>query len=138
MRPLIAVAGFAALSLQPTPVKITVRLIDVRADKGGVLRVGLHSDPGKGFPGPSAFVNQQVTPTGTEAVLTFETSPGIYAVAVHHDANANGRMDTNFLHMPKEGYGVSNDARPKLRPPRFSEAQVRVTRDTTLVVHMSY
>ena len=131
-------AMLALLSLQPSPVRITVRLLDVRAAKGGVIRVGLHHAPGTGFPGPSPAENQVVKPQSDEATVTFDAPPGLYAIAVYHDANANGKMDTNFLHIPKEGYGVSNDARPRLRPPRFAEAQVRVTRDTTLIVHMAY
>ena len=47
-------------------------------------------------------------------------------------------MDSNFLGIPREGYAVSNDVRPKFRAPRFGEAEVHVTRDTTLVVHMNY
>ena len=47
---------------------------------------------------------------------------GTYAVAVFHDANSNGAVDTNFLGMPKEGIGVSRDARGFLGPPKFADA----------------
>jgi uncharacterized protein (DUF2141 family) len=47
-------------------------------------------------------------------------------------------MDTNAVGIPREGYGVSNDPRPRFRAPRFSEAQVRITRDTTLTLRMAY
>lgn len=138
MRALIGL-GFVGLTmLQPATVHITVRLVGVRATKGGVLHVGLHREPGAGFPGPSQFTNQTVRLSGEESILSFDAPPGTYAVAVFHDANANGRMDSNFLGMPKEGYGVSNDVRPKFRAPRFSEAAVHVGRDTTLVVRMAY
>jgi uncharacterized protein (DUF2141 family) len=138
MRVLLVLAVAAVLNPQPPNVRITVRLLDVRTTKGGVLRVGLHSAPGPGFPGPAPLMNQTASPSGQETTLTFEAPPGTYAVAVHHDANANGKMDANFLGIPKEGYGVSNDVRTRFRPPRFSEAAVRVTRDTTLVVHLTY
>lgn len=138
MRVLIGL-GLAGLTMfQPATVHVTVRLLDLRGAKGGVLRVGLHRAPGTGFPGPSEFTNQTVQPAGDESILTFEAVPGTFAVAVHHDANVNGRMDSNFFGMPKEGYGVSNDVRPKFRAPRFSEAAVQVRRDTTIVVHMAY
>ena len=138
MRVLVGL-GFVGLTMfQPATVHITVRVIGARAAKGGVLHVGLHQQPGTGFPGPSQFTNQTVRPSGEESILSFDAPPGTYAVAVHHDANANGRMDSNFFGMPKEGYGVSNDVRPKFRAPRFSEAAVRVGRDTTVVVRMTY
>jgi len=31
--------------------------------------------------------------------------PGTYAVAVFHDENSNGRLDANFLGIPREGVG---------------------------------
>ena len=34
-------------------------------------------------------------------------TPGRYAVAVLHDANANGRLDTNVLGMPQERWSIS-------------------------------
>jgi uncharacterized protein (DUF2141 family) len=138
MRLMLAVALLSLLPVQPSTVRITVRLLDVRPEKGGVLRVGLHGEPGQGFPGPAPARNQSISPAGNESILSFDVPPGVYAVAVHHDANANGKMDANFVGIPKEGYGVSNDVRARFRPPRFSEAQVRVTQDTTLVVHLSY
>ncbi|MBC7840903.1 MAG: DUF2141 domain-containing protein [Gemmatimonadaceae bacterium] len=137
MRVLIGFALAGLTMSQPATVHVTVRLLDVRSAKGGVLRVGLHRAPGTGFPGPSELTNQMVRPA-MESIVTFDAPPGIFAVAVHHDANTNGRMDANFFGMPKEGYGVSNDVRPKFRAPRFAEAAVQIRHDTTLVVHMAY
>jgi len=122
----------------PSTVRITVQLVDIRSAKGGVIHVGLHREPGTGFPGPSPFVNQDLKPLGSDASMTFEAPPGAYAIAVHHDQNSNGKLDTNFVGIPKEGYGVSNDARPMFSAPRFAAARVLVSRDTTLTVHIVY
>jgi uncharacterized protein (DUF2141 family) len=48
--------------------------------------------------------------------------PGTYALAVIHDENMNGKLDTNWLGIPTEGYGFSNDAKAVLGPPSFSAA----------------
>jgi uncharacterized protein (DUF2141 family) len=53
--------------------------------------------------------------------------PGTYAVAVTHDLNGNHRTDRNFFGIPTEDWGVSNDVRPRMRPPRFEEAAFKVT-----------
>ena len=50
-----------------------------------------------------------------------------YAVAVLHDENDNAKMDFNFLGMPLEGYGFSNDASALFGPPSFSAAAFRLT-----------
>ncbi len=138
MRLLFGLALLGLTSYQPATVRITVRLLDVRPQKGGVLQVGLHPAPGTGFPGPSPFANQEVRPAAPETILSFDAVPGTYAIAAFHDANSNGKIDSNFLGIPKEGYGVSNDPRPRFRAPRFAEASVVVQRDTTLTVRMAY
>jgi uncharacterized protein (DUF2141 family) len=52
---------------------------------------------------------------------------GSYAVSIGHDLNGNRRVDTNFFGLPTEQWGVSNNARPSLRAPRFDEAVFKVT-----------
>jgi uncharacterized protein (DUF2141 family) len=53
-------------------------------------------------------------------------APGTYAVTVFHDQNDNRRFDKNWIGMPREAWGVSNHVRPRLRAPRFDEAQFEV------------
>jgi uncharacterized protein (DUF2141 family) len=53
-------------------------------------------------------------------------APGDYAVAVSHDLNGNKKADTNFVGIPTEAWGVSNNVRPGLRAPRFDEARFSV------------
>jgi uncharacterized protein (DUF2141 family) len=49
--------------------------------------------------------------------------PGRYAVLVVYDKNSNGKMDKNFLGVPKEPVGLSrNPTAPKFGPPKFSDA----------------
>ena len=42
---------------------------------------------------------------------SFEIPPGIYAIGVYIDENDNEKLDTNFLGIPKEQYGFSNNAK---------------------------
>ena len=59
----------------------------------------------------------------TQARCDFaDVAPGAYALAVIHDENMNGKLDTNALGFPTEGYGFSNDAKGVLRVPSFSAA----------------
>jgi len=49
------------------------------------------------------------------------------ALAVYHDANENEKMDKNWLGVPTEYYGFSNDARGTFGPPSFEEAQLVIS-----------
>jgi uncharacterized protein (DUF2141 family) len=64
--------------------------------------------------------------------------PGTYALAVIHDENRNGKLDTNWLGIPTEGYGFSNEAKALLGAPSFSAAKVRYdggTLNMTITLH---
>lgn len=45
---------------------------------------------------------------------------GKYAVKIYHDVNNNNKLDKNMVGMPREPYGLSNNARGKLGLPAFS------------------
>jgi len=56
-----------------------------------------------------------------------DVSPGVYAVSFYHDENDNDKMDTNFMGIPKEDYGCSNNATGSFGPPKWEDAKFEVT-----------
>jgi uncharacterized protein (DUF2141 family) len=81
-----------------------------------------------GFPdNTSNAIRQQavdIDPNTLTAQVIFSDVPqGIYAVSVLHDENLNGKLDKNFMGIPKEGYGPSNNPAKKRRAPTFDEAK---------------
>jgi uncharacterized protein (DUF2141 family) len=64
----------------------------------------------------------EITNPLTTTTLT-PPKPGRYTVFVVYDKNGNGKMDKNFLGIPKEPVGLSrNPTPPKFGPPKFSDA----------------
>jgi uncharacterized protein (DUF2141 family) len=58
-----------------------------------------------------------------QATCVFAGVPhGRYAVQAYHDENGNRRLDRNFLGIPSEPYGFSNNARNAMRAPTYDEA----------------
>jgi uncharacterized protein (DUF2141 family) len=65
--------------------------------------------------------------------------PGTYALAVIHDENMNGKLDTKWLGIPKEGYGFSKDARAMLGAPSFAAAGFPYNgQDMELTIRLHY
>ena len=61
--------------------------------------------------------------TGSSGTCLFKDLPrGIYAIAVLHDENNNKKVDSNFLGVPIEGYGVSNNKTYALSAPKWDES----------------
>ena len=50
-----------------------------------------------------------------------DLGPGKYAVRFYHDENLNGKMETNLVGKPAEGYGFSNNVTGKLGMPPFEK-----------------
>ncbi|RPH89344.1 MAG: DUF2141 domain-containing protein [Calditrichaeota bacterium] len=48
---------------------------------------------------------------------------GEYAIKAFHDEDIDDKMDTNFLGIPTESYGFSNNAKARFGPPSFDEAK---------------
>ncbi|MBI2231453.1 MAG: DUF2141 domain-containing protein [Deltaproteobacteria bacterium] len=56
---------------------------------------------------------------------------GDYGVAAFHDEKSNGKMDKNFVGMPLEPYGFSNNLRIILGAPKWEKGKVAVRNPTT-------
>ena len=62
--------------------------------------------------------------------LSTEIPDGEYAIAFFIDANGNKKLDKNFLGIPKEQFGFSNNAMGTLSAPSFEQAKFRVAGNT--------
>jgi uncharacterized protein (DUF2141 family) len=97
---------------------------------------------GQGSLGCQLFGSANGFPKKTELALQAVMSPiasgaarcrfapvpaGTYAVAVVHDENGNQQLDSNFLGVPTEGYGVSNNKTYAMSEPRWDESRVELT-----------
>ncbi|WP_116091146.1 DUF2141 domain-containing protein [Sphingomonas crusticola] len=59
---------------------------------------------------------------GEVKVVVEGVPPGQYAVQAFHDADADNKLGQNWIGIPREGIGFSNDAMGHLTLPRFSVA----------------
>ncbi len=55
--------------------------------------------------------------------------PGEYALAVFHDENDNGKLDTNWLGIPKEKVAFSNAKMKTFGPPKYRECTFKMSSD---------
>jgi uncharacterized protein (DUF2141 family) len=136
-RATIAVA-FAPLLLGAlAPAELVVEVHGLRNDHG-LVHLCLTAEP-RHFPDcqddPTAL--RRSVPAAEAARITISAHNGHYALALVHDENGNGRMDT-FLGMPREGFGFSRDAPVRFGPPRFEDARFTLEGSQTLVVTIRY
>ncbi len=132
MYPLIL---FLALSLFGFAQSITVTLSGITPPLGEVY-LALYNSP-KGFL-KSQYAYQKVTRHATQNFrYTFRNLPkGEYAIALYHDQNSNGKLDTNLFGIPNEPTGTSLNAPSRMGPPLYEEACFEVIHNLSLTIKL--
>jgi len=115
------------------------------------VNIAVHSNNGKvfvelynnfdGYPADHEKAYRKVFASikNDTSTVAFDSIPaGEYAVACYHDENDNGKLDVNFLGIPAEGVGASNNAKGFLGPPSFKNAKFSVSGDVTQNIEIRY
>lgn len=134
----ILAAGAALVGAAPIDQKqpLSMAMEGLRSARGRVL-VCVTRDPAH-FPDCSGDPDKRhftVAATGAAVPLGL-LAPGDYAIALIHDENGNGKLDT-FAGIPREGVGFSRNpvlrfGAPSFRSARFSVAGSAVEQDIRL------
>lgn len=106
---------------------IEVTVTGLRTLQGQVLLALWRS--GDGFPDEADRAAATLALPVVNAIMTAQfrgLPPGSYAVAAVHDANSNGKLDTTWFGVPKEGIGFSNNPTLRFSAPKFASCAVRV------------
>lgn len=103
------------------------------------MRCQLYSR-GDGFPGKPPFdAEQSVTVNAKTMTCAFSgIAPATYAVALFHDENGDGKLNTNFVGIPREGVGVSNNKFRSFGPPTWDDAKFTLASDLVIDISLRY
>lgn len=127
-------------AIQPPEGNIRVTVNEVNKKNGEVM-VALFSSS-KGFPYETGNAIQKLKGRAVNGVveLTFPSIPeGTYAIALFHDTNGDGQLNTNFMGIPKEGYGVSNNRYNTFSAPDYPTCSFRHDKSLTdLSIRIKY
>ncbi len=116
------------------PNSIEVKVHGVRSDHGRVTFVLYSDDPDEFLVRGKKLMKERFPArTGTVEFCLPVSAPGTYAAAVYHDEDGNGKLGKNWIGMPKEGFGVSNNPKMFLGPPDHAEAAFHVQGERTPV-----
>lgn len=113
-----------AVSDDSTTHTIRADIENIRGDDGRIACAFFRS--GDGFPVASpashAVIAAAAIRDGRARCVFRDVPPGTYAIAAIHDENRNGNLDRNWLGIPTEGYGFSENATARPGAPSFQVA----------------
>ena len=128
-----------AAATPPPGGEVIVTIAGLRSKNGQVIAC-LTAKP-QGFPNCSKDPAARIVsvPAAASASLRFAAvPPGTYAISLLHDEDSNGRP-AMALFLPKEGFGVSRNAKLRFGPPKFAAAAFTVADQTvTMPIQMRY
>jgi uncharacterized protein (DUF2141 family) len=141
---MIVASAFGLSAGEPTTAStaLKVRIDGLRSARGKVLAYVW--DQGDGFPADKTktLATAEVEIRGTEAVcdVAIPSSVKRLALSVMHDENGNGKMDSNVLGIPLEGYATSrNVPHSMVGPPRYKDAEFEIGKSpASVVIRMLY
>lgn len=106
---------------------LAIRFSGLRSGDGKVLVAIFRGEDGFPMASEKAWKRMVVPIRGTTASVDLEGLPaGEYAISAVHDENGNNELDTNFIGIPKEGLGASNNAKGRMGPPKYRDARFSV------------
>ena len=120
---------------------IHVKILDIR-NSAGTVACALFKGP-DGFPTEymhAATNIMMMKVQDRQARCDFaDIPPGTYALAVIHDENKDGKLEANWVGVPTEGYGFSNDAKALMSAPSFDAASFPYNgRNLELTISLNY
>ena len=129
----LLVAG-ASVFTYAQELKVVVKNVK---NEDGMVRLALYNSEDHHM--KKEFKAIEVKSKNGETVAIFmNVDPGIYTISVIHDANDNKELDSNFIGIPKEGFGFSNDAMGSFGPPDFKMASFEHKVGKEVVINLRY
>ena len=106
---------------------LNVEITGIKNIQGSIM-VAVY-DSGEEFLGQNAVATAIFEVTGKTVRGELEIPYGTYGISVFHDLDSNGELNTNFLGIPKEPIGFSNNSKVTFGPPSFKAASFDFSQD---------
>ena len=115
---------------------LTLTIEGVEEQKG-LMQVGLFNDADDFLETGSEFRVASVPVDSSTIIVVFDSLPeATYGISLYHDLDSSGDINKNFIGIPTEPWGISNDAWRLLSAPRWKEAAFKMDADTSIVIHL--
>jgi uncharacterized protein (DUF2141 family) len=112
------------ISLFSTDYSLNITIENCKNSKGKIY-IALYDSESTFMKEDKAVSKKVVTIEQGVAKVTFSALPSTeYAFVFFHDENGNGKLDTNILGIPTEGYGFSNNAKGTFGPPSYNKSRI--------------
>ena len=116
--------------------QLTIHIQNIESTKGKII-IGVFNTDKDFLKEGVAIKNYTISINkSTESIVINDLPKGEYAISLFHDENSDNECNRNFLGIPKEGYGFSNNVKPKFSAPTYEQCKFSLTSDTKLDIRL--
>jgi len=115
---------------------LTINISNIKTKKGSI-QIGLYDDP-KVFPEVGKEMQRFYIEVDSKdfSYTLKDLQKGTYAIAIYHDLNNDKECNTNFIGIPKEPYGFSNNIKPVFSAPSFKKTAIVLNEDKEIMIKL--
>ncbi|MGB0909945.1 MAG: DUF2141 domain-containing protein [Nitrospirales bacterium] len=143
--PVTGIASNTVISKEPPrcddgPYPISVFIQGLRNNQG-TIKAKLYGDNPDDFlvSGKKLYTRRVPAQQQSLPLCLYAPKPGYYAIVIHHDENGNKKLDQNWIGLPIEGVGFSNNPELLLAPPNHKDVTFQVQdRPVTIDIQLHY
>lgn len=136
MKSILILFGLVASLLPTDNPKLTIKISNIQKIQGEI-KVGVFNKENNFLKDGSAIKNYVIkVKKDSETLVITDLPKGEYAVSMYHDTNSDNKLNTNFIGIPKEPYGFSNNVKPKMAAPKYGDCKFSLSENTTMNIKM--
>ncbi len=136
MKCILILFGLVATLIPTNNPKLTIKISNIEKLQGEI-KVGVFNKETNFLKDGSAIKNYTIkVKKDSETLVITDLPKGEYAISMYHDTNSDNKLNTNFIGIPKEPYGFSNNVKPKMSAPKYHECKFDLAESTTLHIKL--
>ena len=126
--------SFTFVFAQSQTFDLNVEINNIK-QKTGNIEVVIYNSPNDFLIKGKALKKYSIKVNNTTSNIAIKGLPkGNYAIAVYHDINSDKKFNTNFVGIPVESYGFSNNCKPLLSKPSFEDCMIDIENSTSICI----
>jgi uncharacterized protein (DUF2141 family) len=116
--------------------ELVINITNIEKVKGEI-KIGVFNSDQNFLKEGAAIKNYSIKVTDKTASIKITNLPkGEYAISMYHDENSDNECNKNFIGIPKEAYGFSNNIKPVTSAPKFKDCKFLFSDDKTLNIKL--
>ena len=117
-------------------VDLKIVVTNIKVQKG-MVEIGVFNNAKSFLKKGEAYKSYIKAVTNDSVVFMLKDLPkGDYAVSIFHDVNSDKKCNLNFVGIPLEPYGFSNNVKPKLSKPSFNDCKLVLSANTATTIKL--